>query len=121
MEPVADAARSILDGHIVLSNELAGANHFPAIDVLNSQSRVFTEIVTPEHRRAAAQLRNMMASYARARDLIDVGAYVAGSNPETDRAIKAWPKIVQFLQQQPEESVNVETVLRNLGQIAGIS
>jgi flagellum-specific ATP synthase/type III secretion protein N (ATPase) len=118
-EPVADAVRAILDGHIVLSRELAGANHFPAIDVLNSQSRVFTEIVSAEHRRQAAVLRNLMAAHARARDLIDIGAYVAGSNPDVDRAIAAWSKIQQFLRQAPEEHAAFESVVKSLGQIVG--
>jgi flagellum-specific ATP synthase len=115
-EPVADAARSILDGHVVLSRELAGANHFPAIDVLNSQSRIFTEIASPEQRKNAMQLRNVMAVYTRARDLIDVGAYVKGSNPEIDRAILLWPRIQQFLQQAPEHSVNFDEMQRSLAQ-----
>jgi flagellum-specific ATP synthase len=117
-EPVADAARSILDGHVVLSRELAGANHFPAIDVLGSQSRIFTEIVSPEHRKLAAQLRNVMAVYTRARDLIDVGAYVKGSNPEIDRAIGLWPRIQQFLQQAPEQSVGFDEMQKALAHFA---
>jgi flagellum-specific ATP synthase len=118
-EPVADAVRAILDGHVVLSRELAGANHFPAIDVLNSQSRVFSEVATPEHQRSAAALRRLMAAYQRVRDLIDVGAYVAGSNPEADRAIAAWGRVQQFLQQAVGERVTFEEVLKGLAECAG--
>jgi flagellum-specific ATP synthase len=117
-EPVADAARSILDGHVVLSRELAGANHFPAIDVLSSQSRIFTEIASVEQRKHATQLRSVMAVYNRARDLIDVGAYVKGSNPEIDRAILLWPRIQQFLQQAPEQSVPFDEMQKSLAQFA---
>ena len=116
-EPVADAARSILDGHVVLSRDLAGANHYPAIDVLNSQSRVFTEIASADHRKHVSQLRSLMATYTRARDLIDVGAYVKGTNPEIDRAVALWPKIQQFLQQAPEQSVEFNAMMKALEQI----
>jgi len=116
-EPVADAARSMLDGHIVLSRALAHANRFPAIDVLESASRVFLDIVQPEHRKAAARARNLMAAYAKARDLIDVGAYVAGSNPETEAALKVWPKMQAFLKQEPEESAGFAQTVTALGTI----
>lgn len=116
-EPVADATRSILDGHIVLSRELAGANHFPAIDVLNSQSRVFNEVTSAEHQKSAVFLRNTMATYHRARDLIDVGAYVSGTNPDVDRAVSLWDKIQGFLKQAPDEPVKYEDVVKNLQQL----
>jgi flagellum-specific ATP synthase len=115
-EPVADISRSILDGHVILSRELAGANHYPAIDVLNSQSRVFLDIVGAQQRTQAAQLRNAMATYLHARDLIDVGAYVKGSNPEIDRAITLWPRIQSFLRQTPEEQVSYNSALKGLAQ-----
>lgn len=118
-EPVADAVRAILDGHIVLSRELAGANHYPAIDVLNSQSRLFMEIVSPEHRQAAAFLRNAMASYYRARDLLDVGAYVSGSNPDVDRAIAIWGKVQRFLRQQPDEHTPFAETVKSLRELGG--
>ena len=118
-EPVADAVRSILDGHIILSRDLAGANHFPAIDVLNSQSRVFTEVVNPEHRRSASYMRNVMSVYNRARDLLEVGAYVAGSNPEIDRAVNAWGKVQDFLRQPPEENAAFADTLKSLARIGG--
>ena len=119
-EPVADATRSILDGHIVLSRDLAGANHFPAIDVLNSQSRVFTDIATPKHRANAGRIRNLMASYNRARDLIDVGAYVPGSNAETDAAIQSNTKIQNFLRQAPEEHATFEATTKAMAGITGL-
>ena len=116
-EPVADAARSILDGHVVLARELAAENHFPAIDVLNSQSRVFGDITTPEHREQARFLRQMLATYRRARDLLDVGAYVKGSNSEIDRAVAVWGRIQQFLRQTPDEQISFESVLRAQAQL----
>jgi flagellum-specific ATP synthase len=117
-EPVADMVRSILDGHIVLSRELAGADHYPAVDVLNSQSRLFTQIASPEHRAQIGFVRRVMATYQQARDLIDVGAYVAGSNPEIDRAIAVWPRIQRFLKQVPEERSNFGETLAALKQLA---
>jgi len=116
-EPVADAVRSILDGHIILSRDLAGANHFPAIDILNSQSRVFTEVVSPEHRKNASAMRHLMSVYNRARDLLEVGAYVAGSNPEIDRAVAAWSKIQQFLRQAPEEHCSYDDTLKIMARV----
>jgi flagellum-specific ATP synthase len=117
-EPVADAVRSILDGHVVLSREMAAANHYPAVDVLQSQSRVFLDIVSPEHRKAAGQIRSLMAVHAKARDLLDVGAYLAGSNPEVDLALKVWPEIQAFLKQAPEEIAGYEAVVQGLRELA---
>jgi len=96
-EPIADAVRSILDGHIVLSRAIAAQNHYPAIDVLSSVSRVMMEVVSKEHYQAAQQLRSTMAVYREAADLINIGAYVAGSNPQIDRAIQKIEGINQFL------------------------
>ena len=86
-EPIADTVRGILDGHIVLSRNLAAANHYPAIEVLSSVSRVMTDIVTEEHREKAGFVKNKMAVYQDARDLINIGAYKSGSNPEIDAAV----------------------------------
>jgi len=86
-EPVTDAVRGILDGHIVLSRQLASQNHYPAIDILSSVSRVMIEIVDKEHREAASSLRNILATYKEAEDLVNIGAYVAGSNPRIDYAL----------------------------------
>jgi len=96
-EPIADAVRSILDGHIVLSRAIAAQNHYPAIDVLSSVSRVMMEVVSKEHYQAAQKLRSMMAIYREAADLINIGAYVAGSNPQIDRAIEKIDGINRFL------------------------
>lgn len=98
-EPIADAVRSILDGHIVLSRAIAAQNHYPAIDVLNSVSRVMLEIVAKEHYQASQNLRSLMAVYREAADLINIGAYVNGSNPRIDQAIAQIDNIRHFLQQ----------------------
>ena len=103
-EPVGDAVRGILDGHIVLSRKLAQANHFPAIDVLQSVSRVMPRIISPEAQATAADARRLMAAYQEAEDLIRVGAYAPGSNPETDRAIALNDAFKAFLQQSVKES-----------------
>jgi flagellum-specific ATP synthase len=98
-EPVADAVRSILDGHIVLSRALAAANHYPAIDVLASVSRVMPDVVAPSHAQAASAVRDVMATYREAEDLVNIGAYVAGSNPRVDRALARIEPIRSFLRQ----------------------
>jgi flagellum-specific ATP synthase len=103
MDPVGDAARSILDGHIVLSRRLATAGHFPSIDVLESISRVFGAVTTPEQRRVATQMRALMAAYRDARDLVEIGAYVAGTNPLVDRAIQLHEATDGFLRQDLDE------------------
>lgn len=102
-EPISDVARGVLDGHIVLSRELAHKNHFPAIDVLQSISRVMPSIVSKEHINIASNIRNLMAIYKDAQDLINIGAYQQGSNPDIDKAIKANNKITNFLKQGTEE------------------
>ena len=98
-EPIADAVRSILDGHVVLSRELAHAGHYPAIDVLASVSRLVGEVVTPETRRDGNEVRRLMAAYKEKQDLIAIGAYQAGADPLTDAAIAARGHIESFLQQ----------------------
>jgi flagellum-specific ATP synthase len=98
-EPVADTARSILDGHIVLSRDIASRNHYPAIDILGSVSRLATSITSPGHQEAAAWLRRTMAVYREAEDLINIGAYKAGTNPDIDHAIEQIGNINSFLQQ----------------------
>ena len=98
-EPIADATRSILDGHIVLSRALADQGHYPAVDVLASKSRLMTEVVTPEHSQTAQEIQSLMAAYDRAETLINIGAYVAGSNPTIDRAIRMRDPIVKYLHQ----------------------
>jgi len=103
-EPVADAVRSILDGHIVLSRRLAHKNHYPAIDVLESVSRVMPQIISPEDRSVAMKAREILATYREAEDLINIGAYVKGSNPKIDEAIKKNPGLESFLKQNMDEA-----------------
>ena len=95
-EPVADTVRGTLDGHIVLSRDLAHENHYPAIDILASVSRLMTELASLEHKTAAAFLRENLAVYRANEDLINIGAYVAGSNPRVDLAIKMYPALTRF-------------------------
>ena len=98
-DPIADSARAILDGHIVLSRALAEAGHYPAIDIEQSISRVMHAITTPEHQRQARRLKQLLSTWQRNQDLIAVGAYQHGSNPQLDEAIGRHPAILQFLQQ----------------------
>ena len=116
-EPVTDAVRGILDGHIYLSRDLANENHFPAIDVLGSVSRVIRDIVDDRHYRLADDLRHVMATYRHARDMIDIGAYSAGSNPKIDRAVRLMGQINGFLRQAPDD---LTPVSRSLERIEGI-
>ncbi|HTP24442.1 MAG TPA: FliI/YscN family ATPase [Anaeromyxobacteraceae bacterium] len=102
-DPIADAAKATLDGHIVLSRKLAESGHFPAVDVLASISRVMNDIVDPAHRELARQAREILSAYRDAADLIEVGAYAAGSNPRVDRALRCIQPLQLFLRQDPEE------------------
>ena len=113
-EPVADEVRSILDGHIILSRELAGASHFPAIDVLGSVSRVMTTVASKEHRVAASAMRSVIATYNRQKDLIALGAYQAGSDSSTDDAINRIDLVNSFLKQPTDEKVPREDSIAKL-------
>ena len=113
-EPIADAARSILDGHIVLSRALAHKNHYPAIDVLQSISRVMNNIVDNDHISAAGKIRNLMASYAKNEDLINIGAYAKGSDPMTDKAIALNEKINAYLTQGANDKADYEIAKNEL-------
>jgi len=113
-EPIADAARSILDGHISLSRRLAARNHYPAVDVLNSISRVMVDVVDAEHKARANDVLNIVATYSNAEDLINIGAYVDGSNPEIDHALRMIGKVNAFLKQGIEERVAFEDSRREL-------
>lgn len=104
-EPVSDAVRGILDGHIVLSRDLAHANHFPAIDVRHSVSRLMPRVTTADEQAAADEARELISAYKQVEDLVNVGAYERGSDPETDRAIDAYPQLADFLQQGTHEPV----------------
>ena len=107
-EPIADAVRSILDGHINLTRDLAMQNHYPALDVLGSISRVMVDVVDEKHRQNANRLKETLATYRKAEDLINIGAYVAGSNPKIDNAIKMIDKINAYLRQDINETVFFE-------------
>jgi flagellum-specific ATP synthase len=102
-EPITDTARSILDGHIMLSRKLGQKNHYPAIDVLQSISRVMSSIATSEHKELAGKLRNVMATYNEAEDLINIGAYKNGTNREIDYAIQKIQAVNEFLMQKTDE------------------
>lgn len=116
-EPVTDTARGILDGHIVLSRKIANRNHYPAIDVLASVSRVMTDVVSKEHKVLANEMKKHMAVYANSEDLINIGAYVVGSNTEIDMAISKHDSINDFLTQVVDEKVLFEdslTVMKSI-------
>ncbi len=118
-EPIADAARSILDGHIVLSRRLAARGHYPAIDVLESVSRVMTEVVSPEHRAQARRLIEILATYREAEDLVNIGAYVKGSNPRIDDALLHIDEVTRFLRQDVDESALWAETVARLAELGG--
>lgn len=119
-EPVADTVRGILDGHIVLSRDLAARNHYPAVDILPSISRLASELMSPRHKQATAWLREMLAVYKEAEDMIQIGAYVRGSSKEVDAAIQAWPQIREFLRQEVDEPADFNVSLERLCKLAGV-
>ncbi len=116
-DPIGDAVRSIVDGHIVLSRALAHKGHFPAIDVLQSSSRVMKSVTTSEHVKMAQKIREMLATYKDAEDLINIGAYKAGANPKIDKAIKSIDQINDFLKQRTDEGSNLTQCLRQMQNI----
>ena len=116
-EPISDTVRGILDGHITLSRSLASKNHFPAVDVLESVSRVMKDVVTEEHNENANRLKKLLADYQEAEDLISIGAYERGSNPKVDRAIDKIDRINEFLTQRIEEKVSFAETKNRLAQI----
>jgi flagellum-specific ATP synthase len=113
-EPITDAARSILDGHIVLNRELAGQGHFPAVDVQASISRLFRDITDPAHQSNATKFRNILGTYLKMEDLIQIGAYKQGTSPDVDRAIQLMPAVRRFLQQAATESSSFQETLAQL-------
>ena len=118
-EPITDTARSILDGHIMLNRKLVHKNHYPAIDVLQSISRCMSQIATREHKQLAGKLKNVLATYNEAEDLINIGAYKSGSNPEIDYAITMIHQVNEFLQQEVDEKVSFEESVERLEEMFG--
>jgi flagellum-specific ATP synthase len=116
-DPIADAARAILDGHIVLSRQLADAGHYPAIDIEQSISRVMPQLVTPEHLELARRFKQLYSRYQRARDLLAVGAYAPGSDPLLDRAIALYPRLEAFLQQPMEKCITTDMANQFLAEL----
>ena len=116
-EPIADAVRGILDGHIVLSRKLAAKNHFPAIDVQGSISRLMKQIVSKEHYELAGKIRDSLAVYDKSEDLINVGAYVKGSNFKVDEAISLHERLMDFLKQESDETASLEEVFEEMKQL----
>lgn len=113
-EPIADAVRGILDGHIVLSRALAHKNHYPAIDILNSVSRLMPEIAEEQHKQIASFMRDLLSTYKDSEDLINLGAYVKGSNPKVDKAIDYHDNIINYLRQGIKEHCSFEESLKRL-------
>lgn len=113
-EPISNAVRGLLDGHIWLARKLSTRGHYPAIDVLESLSRLMPEVATPEHRQAAQLVRGLMASYRDHEDLISIGAYRRGSNPTVDTAIGMREAINTFLRQRVEERASLDEACKAL-------
>jgi len=117
-EPICDAVRAILDGHIILSRQLASESHFPAIDILHSVSRLTSQIATPAQQEAARRLRQALAAYRDAEDLIQLGAYVAGSNPALDASIQLRPELLEFLRQEHHVHAGIAETLARMETLA---
>jgi flagellum-specific ATP synthase len=117
-DPLVDAVRSLLDGHIVLSRALAAEGWYPPIEVLDSISRLMPAVTEPGHREQAALLRRLMAVYARSEDLVRIGAYKAGADPDLDRALRARAAMRAFVTQQSTEQVRFPDCVRRLAALA---
>src|SRR3546814_407571 len=120
-DPIADAARAILDGQVVLSRDLAEAAHFPAIDLEGSVSRAMDAIVPKLHLQSAQRLRQLVSAYRQQRDLIAVGAYQKGSDPRVDEAIARWPEISAFLQQSVDERSTLAAAVSALDKVLAVT
>ena len=116
-EPITDAARGILDGHIMLNRKIAQKNHYPAIDILQSISRVMSSITDKEHKKLAGKLKNVLATYSDAEDLINIGAYKSGSNPEIDYAIQNIRSVNNYLMQDVDEKFSFEEEIEALKEL----
>jgi FliI/YscN family ATPase len=119
-EPICDAVRSILDGHITLARELGAAGHYPAIQILDSVSRLQSKLATPEESENARRIREALAIYRQSEDLINLGAYASGSNARLDTAIRSRPEIIRFLRQGPHDVSNIDDTMRMMTQLAGM-
>ena len=117
-EPICDAVRAILDGHIILSRQLAAQGHYPAIDILHSVSRLTSQIATPRQQEAARRVRNALAAYRDAEDLIQLGAYVAGTNAAVDASIRLRPELLEFLRQEHRTKSELEETLSRMEELA---
>jgi flagellum-specific ATP synthase len=117
-EPICDACRAILDGHVVLSRKLGNAGHYPAIDILSSVSRLSTRVASKAHQTDAQKLRQALAVYQNSEDLIRLGAYVAGSDARLDSSVKLHDRLLSFLQQKQEDSAPIEATLKSLSELA---
>jgi FliI/YscN family ATPase len=120
-EPICDAVRAILDGHIVLSRELGAAGHYPAIDVLQSVSRLAPRLCSPEQKAAAAKIREALATHQRSEDLINLGAYASGANPKLDAAIRLRPRLLDFLKQASREESGFLKTMAELSELAKLA
>jgi len=120
-EPICDAVRAILDGHIILSRELGAAGHYPAIDVLQSVSRLAPRLYTPEQKTAALKIREAMATHQRAEDLINLGAYASGANPKLDAAIRLRPQLLEFLKQESDAHSSFGDTMGRLRELARLA
>jgi flagellum-specific ATP synthase len=118
-DPIADAARAILDGHVVLSRALAESGHYPAIDIEQSASRVMHNVVSREHFELARRFRAVYSRYQKGRDLVQVGAYMAGSDPQMDEAIRLQPAMAAFLQQSMFESASMDESISGMAAALG--
>ena len=116
-EPITDTARGILDGHIILSRKLGHKNHYPAIDILQSISRVMSSIADREHKKAASKLKSVLATYNEAEDLINIGAYKSGSNKNIDYAIEKIDEVNEFLTQGVDEKFSFAEIVNSLESI----
>ncbi len=117
-EPICDAVRAILDGHLILSRDLGAMGHYPAIDILQSVSRLASRVATPEQRDGGRKIRQALAEYRQSEDLINLGAYVSGTNTRLDSAIRLRPKLMEFLRQEPETCEPLEQTIAKLTVIA---
>jgi FliI/YscN family ATPase len=117
-EPISDAVRAILDGHVVLSRQLGAMGHYPAIDILSSVSRLANRVSAPEQREAARKIREALSAFHQSEDLINLGAYAAGSNPQLDSAIRLRPDLLEFLRQEPHAAEPVERTLERFYSLA---